>query len=356
MSKNLQGKEYSPGKIELSICITTYNRAAFVNMALANLVLQLNESVEIVIVDGASTDNTTETIRAFQKRYTNIHYYRREKNSGVDRDIAKCIALARGEYCWLFSDDDLLKPGAVKKMLNEIKSGYEIYLCNTTACDLYMRPIANRFWLSVKVKDRVFDLHNRDGFIEYCNVASSIGAIFSFLSSIILRREEWIKSGYDYDLDGSAYALASTLISFIKRKCRLKYIRSSLVLWRNDNISFQMKGGLVKKFLLDLNAYMRIADKHLAEDPEAKQAFLRIMMREHPWYTIIHVAALIKNIKQWIEFKSKLSKFGYSDKLLTFCYALSRAKGFILLAVVAKRKIVRNRGIRKLVESAFLNR
>lgn len=331
--------------IKLSICIPTYNRARFIGETIGSVISQAGDNVEIVIVDGASADNTQEVVKKYQQKFNNLIYYRREKNMGVDKDMAKTIELSRGDYCWMLSDDDLLKPGSINRILKEIELGYEIYLCNVTVCDAFMHPTRERFWLSLNIQDKVFNLHDPDKFIEYCNNANSLGALFSFMSSIILRREEWNKTGFDHDFDGSAYALASSLLSFIKRKCRLKYIRSSLVLWRKDNESFIGAGGLVKRFLLDFNGYLRLAEKYLSGVPQIKNPFLKVMRREHPWYTIIHVSSFINNHESWLEFKNTMLKFGYNPNMATICFGLSRNKDLISWAVMIKRKIVNRRWI-----------
>lgn len=329
-------------RIKLSICIPTLNRARFLAETLENVIFQATDNVEIVIVDGASTDNTTEVVQRFKQTFRNLVYYRGEKNMGVNRDMAKTIELARGDYCWLLSDDDLLKQGAIKSILKEIESEHEIYLCNITACNLFMKPYKEVFWLSREVKDKVFHLHDKNEFIQYCDNANSIGALFSYMSSLVIRREEWQKTGYHDDFDGTAYALASSLLSFIKRRCRLKYIRTPLVLWRNDNESFQNEGGLVKRFLLDFDGYLQLADKYLTNDQNMRKSFLKVMRREHPWYTIIHVASFINDFESWKEFKSKLLAFGYNPRMVGLCYFLGRNKILVSVAVKLKRKMVRS--------------
>ncbi|MFA5393574.1 MAG: glycosyltransferase family 2 protein [Candidatus Ratteibacteria bacterium] len=353
METALSKTENSSDKIKISVCITTRNRANLIGESLESIISQADDNIEIVVVDGASTDNTAEVVRKYQSKFRNLVYRRLEKNGGVDLDMAQAIKLSRGEYCWLFSDDDALKTNAIKRMLEEIKSGYEIYLCNITTCDLKMRPLRNRLWLSANIKDRVFNLHDNNELTEYCDSANSIGALFSYWSSIVLRRQEWTQSGYQHDFDGTAYALAASLFSFTKRKCRLKYIRDSLVLWRNDNESFQNTGGLVKRFLLDFDGYLKLADKFLSEDLRAKKAFLKVMTREHPWYTIINVTSFINSPALWRQFRDNLLKFGYSPGLAAACYALGRHKKLVSLAVSVKRKIVKSRRVNKIVE--FLN-
>ena len=326
--------------IKISFCIPTRNRASFIDETLESIISQANDNVEIVIVDGASTDNTSEVVCKFNSKFNNIVYHRLEKNSGVDRDIARCIEISRGDYCWMFSDDDLLKPGAINRILKEIESKYEIYLCNVTACNLSMKPYQDEFMLSAEVKDRVFNLHDKNELIKYCNLADSLFALFSYNCSIIFSREEWNKTGFNYEFDGTAYELAAALLSFIKRKCRLKYIRNSLVLWRSDNESFQHAGGLVKRFLLDFDGYLKLADKYI-DDIEARKSFLKVMTREHPWYTIINVTSCMNNKEQWKQFRGKMLKFGYSPWLASICYALGRNRNLISIAVKTKRRIIR---------------
>lgn len=335
-------------KFKLSFCMPTRNRAGFIGEALDSIISQANENIEIVIVDGASFDNTTQVVQEYQKKFKNIVYLRLEKNGGVDRDMAKAIELAQGEYCWLFADDDALKPGAINRILNEIGSKDEIYLCNITVCDHEMRPLRSRYWLSKEVNDRVFALHVKDQFIEYCNWANSIGALFSYWSSIVLRREEWNTTGFKEEFAGTAYASAGMLLSFIKRKCRLKYIKDQLVLWRSDNISFQNEGGLVKRFLLDLDGYLKLADAYFSIDLDLKNAFLRVMTREHPWYTIINVTSFIDRPEVWKSFREKMLKFGYSPALVAVCYALGRNRQLISAAVAVKRKILGSLWISKI--------
>jgi abequosyltransferase len=55
--------------IRLSICIPTYNFGEFIGETLKSVTDQARNGVEIIVVDGASTDNTAEIVRDFQRRF-----------------------------------------------------------------------------------------------------------------------------------------------------------------------------------------------------------------------------------------------------------------------------------------------
>jgi len=117
--------------IKLSICIATLNRGSLIGHTLDSIVSQLTEEVEIIIVDGASTDNAEEVVLSYQKRYANLHYTRLEKKGGIDQDFTHAVELAVGDYCWLFSDDDIIKTGAIKAVLGILETSPGLVIVNS---------------------------------------------------------------------------------------------------------------------------------------------------------------------------------------------------------------------------------
>src|SRR5438132_1164874 len=95
---------------KLSFCIATRNRAVLIGATLESILNQVTSQCEVVVVDGASTDDTESVVGGFVERYENVRYFKLEKNGGLDRDFDRAVELARGEYCWLLPDDDFLTP------------------------------------------------------------------------------------------------------------------------------------------------------------------------------------------------------------------------------------------------------
>ena len=67
------------------------------------------------MLDAASTDGTREVVEDSPGDSLVLRYIRQDTNQGVDRDYDRTVELARGEYCWMMSDDDILTPGRSPK-------------------------------------------------------------------------------------------------------------------------------------------------------------------------------------------------------------------------------------------------
>src|SRR5579864_4619501 len=108
-----------PTRPLLTIAVPTYNRAGCLRELLSGLADQLqNESrVELIISDNASPDETPTVVQDFVARGLHVRYIRNAQNIGPDANFLQCFEQARGKYVWLFSDDDLIVPGGVVKIV-----------------------------------------------------------------------------------------------------------------------------------------------------------------------------------------------------------------------------------------------
>src|SRR5438128_5691210 len=95
--------------VQLSICIPTYNFGAYIGETLESIMPQVVDGVEVVVLDGGSTDDTEEVVESFQRRSPALRYHRQDERGGIDRDLARTLELAHGEYCWIFCADDIMK-------------------------------------------------------------------------------------------------------------------------------------------------------------------------------------------------------------------------------------------------------
>lgn len=171
--------------ISLSICIATFNRAPFISETLDSVIGQLEPGVELVIVDGASPDNTPDVIAEYVVRHPEVRYYREHVNSGIDRDYDKAVGYARGEYCWLMTDDDLLRPGAVQRVLAAIDEKKDLIIVNAEIKNSDLSRTLHERRL-MYFSDRDFDAESLDEF--FAETASYI----SFIGCVVIKRATWL--------------------------------------------------------------------------------------------------------------------------------------------------------------------
>ena len=99
--------------IKLTVAIPTYNGAQYIRRTLDSIIVQLqciDEKIEVIISDNASTDGTPEVIKEYQKKYSFIEYFRNDVNLGFDKNVDLLFKRAKGEYVWTLGDSEVLKP------------------------------------------------------------------------------------------------------------------------------------------------------------------------------------------------------------------------------------------------------
>lgn len=103
----------------LTIAIPTYNRLKYLQELLPELLRQCKQypEIEILVSNNCSTDGTEKylaTIPGIQIR-TNI------ENVGAAENFVRCVESARGEYVWLFGDDDLIRPDGIDNVIDTLR-------------------------------------------------------------------------------------------------------------------------------------------------------------------------------------------------------------------------------------------
>ncbi len=171
--------------LKLSICITTLNRAAFIGATLESILPQLAIECEIVILDGGSTDDTSRVVSESMRSCDRMRYFRVNANNGFDRDCNCVVELANGEYCWLMTDDDLLKPGAVEAVLVGLRQDPSMIIVNAEAKSFCMTKLLQPRILDFPA-NRVYGPDEMDCLVQ------DTGAILRFIGCLVIKRSIWL--------------------------------------------------------------------------------------------------------------------------------------------------------------------
>lgn len=266
--------------MRLSICIPTYNFGKFIGQTLDSILPNLTEGVEVIILDGGSTDETASVVAQRQLGFPQIEYHQQDFRGGIDKDIAKVVSLAHGDYCWLFSADDIMKQGAVAKVLKAIKSNSDIYLCEITLCDFDMRPVReNPVFFGITAPE-IFDLGEPLQRQRYFSKARTSEAFFSFLAGPIFRRDIWDRAkGIPESFYETCWGLAGRLLSLVPSGLIIHYMGESLLYRRGENDSFT-EHGVVNRFRISVEGFAHIVDTIFGDDSQEALHIRRVVRNE----------------------------------------------------------------------------
>lgn len=104
----------------LSIIIANYNYGRFLEAAIQSVLSQgVNNEIELIICDAASTDNSIQVIKKFEK---DIAWWCSEVDGGQSCAFNKGFSHAKGKYLTWLNADDIFMPGALKVVLHELKT------------------------------------------------------------------------------------------------------------------------------------------------------------------------------------------------------------------------------------------
>jgi abequosyltransferase len=262
--------------IVLSICIPTLNRGSLIARTLESILSQVTDEVEVLIVDGGSNDQTREIVSKFQQDFPAVRYICSKaamasktdsvcpSGAGFDGDCSLAVEMARGEYCWLFTDDDLMKQGAISKVLEATSAQYDLVIVNAEVRTADLAQILESSRLRLQ-GNRVYSP------TEWEVLFADTAEYLTFVGGVVIKREVWrgrkkepyIGTGFIHfgvvfqtALSGNALVIAEPLIAI--RYGDALYMRTSRyfeiwmfiwpeLVWSLPNISDSLKRRMCPK-------------------------------------------------------------------------------------------------------------
>lgn len=105
----------------ISVIVPVYNTEIYLADCLGSIISQSYSNIEIIIVDDASTDNSSSIIEDFANRDKRIIAYRHAGNRGISIARNTGLSHAKGDYIGWCDSDDLMHPQFIEYMYSALK-------------------------------------------------------------------------------------------------------------------------------------------------------------------------------------------------------------------------------------------
>ena len=247
----------------LSICVPTYNRAGCLPALLDSIVEDIArlpapwtvDTIEVVVSDNASTDNTAEVISAYRTQLPHLVYVRHAENMGADRNFLAAVEAASGRWCWLMGSDDKVEAQALARVLaaGEAWPDHAGFSVNVAQYD---PDLTVRMPLTVEPLDFTGDVDMAGAE----TIFETFGTSYGYLSAQVVRSDLWdavCATGEPLEYL-NAYVQVFVIGRMLQRVPRWGYVHQRCVGWRSGNDSFLDKGW-VRRLEIDLLGYPAVA-------------------------------------------------------------------------------------------------
>lgn len=112
----------------VSIIIVTFNAGEHLDACLASIAEQSYPALEVIIIDGGSTDGTLDIIKNYSQT---VSFCLSESDDGIYDAMNKGLAYMTGDWVYFLGADDTLLPDFSVMLSRELKDGRYIYYANT---------------------------------------------------------------------------------------------------------------------------------------------------------------------------------------------------------------------------------
>jgi glycosyltransferase involved in cell wall biosynthesis len=152
----------------VTVVVPNYNYARYLQDAVYSVLSQRGVTVDVIIVDDASTDNSLEVARELAAGDRRVSVLVHEANAGPVRTFNDGLAEARGEFLVRLDADDVLTPGSLERSVAVAQHfpsvglvyGHPLHFSGTSRRAARTKPTAWTIWPGKKwLADRC-----RDGF------------------------------------------------------------------------------------------------------------------------------------------------------------------------------------------------
>ena len=116
-------------KSRVSICVPTYNGAAYLQQCLESALAQTFGDFELLVVDDGSNDDTMAIANDYARADRRVRLHQNRQNLGLVGNWNRCLELANGEWIKFLFQDDFLDPTCLERMIDAAVSDTGLIVC-----------------------------------------------------------------------------------------------------------------------------------------------------------------------------------------------------------------------------------
>ncbi len=141
----------------VSVCLPTYNGAAFIEEALRSILNQSYQDFELIVVDDGSTDKTRDIVQSFSDPRIQLH--RNPEQLGIPANWNRCLDLAQGEFACVFHQDDVMQPENLERKVHLLGADETVGFVHSGVETLVdaSAPSPMADWFETATEDGVWD-------------------------------------------------------------------------------------------------------------------------------------------------------------------------------------------------------
>lgn len=241
--------------LKISIIICTYNRANLLPKAINSVLSQSYGDFELIIIDDASTDSTSEVVSGFTD--SRIKYHKNKNNLGISKSRNLGVSLASGEYiAMLDSDDYWLDNNKLQKQLDVISGDNKIGLVGTGIVLVDEQ--------GTKIKEDIFatsdNLIRQRILLKNQFAQSSVlfrkEAFFAYDESLVVCEDLdlWLKIGKSFKLAN----LEESMTAYLVHSAGISKESKKRIALATDKVISRYKKDYPNYFIAKLKSYLRI--------------------------------------------------------------------------------------------------
>ena len=132
----------------ISFIISIYNIGKYLEECLNSITdcKQLMDICEVILIDDASPDNSSEVYEPFLKKYTNFKLIKYPQNKGLALGRNDGLKMATKKYVYFIDGDDFIYPEVVLKMLDLCeKYGHDFVVSNNHRFNEFTKTFEDNF-------------------------------------------------------------------------------------------------------------------------------------------------------------------------------------------------------------------